>query len=34
MTQPKDIADLVATLLKLPPTTHVDELLINFALEK
>ncbi|MGK7957484.1 MAG: SDR family NAD(P)-dependent oxidoreductase [Crocosphaera sp.] len=33
-TQPEDIAELVSTILQLPSTAHIDELLINCALEK
>lgn len=34
ITQPEDIADIVKTILKLPNTAYVGEVLINFALEK
>jgi NAD(P)-dependent dehydrogenase (short-subunit alcohol dehydrogenase family) len=34
MTQPEDVAELVATVLRLPNTAHVNELLVNFTLEK
>ena len=34
MTQPEDIAQIVAMVLRLPNTAHINEILINFALEK
>ncbi|GAB4318665.1 MAG: SDR family NAD(P)-dependent oxidoreductase [Geminocystis sp.] len=34
ITQPEDVADIVKTILKLPNTAYVGEVLINFALEK
>lgn len=34
ITQPEDIATIVATILKLPNTAYIGEVLINFALEK
>ncbi len=34
ITQPEDIADIVAMVLRLPNTAHVNEVLINFNLEK
>ncbi len=34
MTQPEDIASIVAMILRLPNTAYIDEILINFQLEK
>lgn len=34
ITQPEDIAKIVATILSLPNTAYVGEVLINFALER
>ena len=34
MTQPEDIAQVVAMVLRLPNTAHINEILINFSLEK
>lgn len=34
MTQPEDIAQVVAMVLRLPNTAHINEILINFNLEK
>ncbi len=34
MTQPEDIAEIVATVLALANTAHINEILINCALEK
>ena len=34
MTQPEDIAEIVAMVLRLPNTAHINEILINFNLEK
>lgn len=33
MTQPEDVADLVATILSLPNTAHVNEVTVNCSLE-
>ena len=34
MTQPEDIAQVVAMVIRLPNTAHINEILINFSLEK
>lgn len=34
LTQPEDLADLVATVLRLPNNAHINEILVNFGLEK
>ena len=34
ITQPEDIAEIVAMVLRLPNTAHINEILINFNLEK
>ena len=34
MTQPEDIAEVVAMVLRLPNTAHINEIAINFNLEK
>ena len=34
MTQPEDVAEVVAMVLRLPNTAHIDEICIKFNLEK
>jgi len=34
ITQPEDIAKIVSTVLSLPNTAHINEILVNFSLEK
>ena len=34
MTQPEDIADIVATVLRLPNNAHINEIMVNYCLEK